>query len=170
LNKISSGSGSSKQGLTAVGTRYADPVTPLYPRNGGTNLPTGGGRSVGLVRSDCGHGYPWLTGALLVGLSLVSQLQRDGDLSPPSGDRAKNEWSYTLLSSLHVFVARTETTGPLTLPSYVTNHTVQFVGFSVLGGKDCLYSSSKRHCTRQMTSCVVLTYLLSCCSHDRSGT
>jgi hypothetical protein len=36
---------------------------------------------------------------VLVGLSLVSQLQCDGDLSPPSGDKAKNEWSYTLLSS-----------------------------------------------------------------------
>jgi hypothetical protein len=56
LNKISSGSRSSKQRLTAVGTRHADPVTPLYPRNVGTTLPTGGGRSVGMVRSDCGHG------------------------------------------------------------------------------------------------------------------
>jgi hypothetical protein len=34
-----------------VGTRYGDHVTPLYPRNVGTNLPTGG-----IVRSDCGHG------------------------------------------------------------------------------------------------------------------
>jgi hypothetical protein len=34
-------------------------VAPLYPRNVGTSVPTGGGRSVGsvgLVRSDCGHG------------------------------------------------------------------------------------------------------------------
>lgn len=35
----------------------------------------------------------------LVGLSWVSQLRRDGDLSPPSGAKAKNEWSYTPLSS-----------------------------------------------------------------------
>jgi hypothetical protein len=56
LNKISSGSRSRKQRLTAVGTLYADHVTPLYPRNVGTNLPTGGGRSVGIVRLDCGYG------------------------------------------------------------------------------------------------------------------
>jgi hypothetical protein len=48
LNKISSGSRSRKRRLTAVGIRYADPVTPLYPRNVGTNLPIGGGRSVGI--------------------------------------------------------------------------------------------------------------------------
>jgi len=33
-----------KQRLTAVGTRCANHVTPFYP-------PTGGGRSVGMVRS-----------------------------------------------------------------------------------------------------------------------
>jgi len=36
---------------------------------------------------------------VLVGLSWVSQLQCDGDLSAPSGAKAKNEWSYTPLSS-----------------------------------------------------------------------
>jgi hypothetical protein len=36
---------------------------------------------------------------VLLGLSWWSQMQRDGDLSPPSGDKAKNEWSYTQLSS-----------------------------------------------------------------------
>jgi len=39
---------------------------------------------------------------VLVGLSWESQLRCDGDLSPPSGDRAKNEWSYTLLSSQYL--------------------------------------------------------------------
>jgi hypothetical protein len=41
-------------------------VTPLYPRNVGTNLPTGGGRSVGIVRLDCGHGIPWPAGVIIM--------------------------------------------------------------------------------------------------------
>ena len=36
--------------LTAVGTRCADHVTPLYPQKLALTLPTGGGRSVGIVR------------------------------------------------------------------------------------------------------------------------
>jgi len=46
----SSGSRSRKQRLTAVGTRCADHVTPLYPRKLELTSPTGGGRSVGIVR------------------------------------------------------------------------------------------------------------------------
>ena len=41
---------SRKQRLTAVVTRYADHVTPLYPRKLALTSPTGGGRSVGIVR------------------------------------------------------------------------------------------------------------------------
>jgi len=37
--------------LTAVGTRCADHVTPLYPQMLALTSPTGGGRSVGIVRS-----------------------------------------------------------------------------------------------------------------------
>ena len=48
--KKSSGSRSRKQWLTAVGTRCADHVTPLYPQKLALTSPTGGGRSVGIVR------------------------------------------------------------------------------------------------------------------------
>jgi len=50
LNEKSSGSRSRKQTLTAVGTRCADHVTPLYPQKLALTSPTGGGRSVGIVR------------------------------------------------------------------------------------------------------------------------
>ena len=36
--------------LAAVGTRCADHVTPLYPQKLALTSPTGGGRSVGIVR------------------------------------------------------------------------------------------------------------------------
>ena len=36
--------------LTAVGTRCADHVTTLYPQKLALTSPTGGGRSVGIVR------------------------------------------------------------------------------------------------------------------------
>ena len=48
--KKSSGSRSRKQGLTAVGTRCADHVTPLYPQKLALTSPTGGGRSVSIVQ------------------------------------------------------------------------------------------------------------------------
>jgi len=50
LNEKSSGSRSRKQRLTAVGTRCADHVTPLYSQKLALTSPTGGGRSVGIVR------------------------------------------------------------------------------------------------------------------------
>jgi len=50
LNEKSSGSRSIKQRLTAVGTRCADHVTPLYPQKLALTSPTGGGCSVGIVR------------------------------------------------------------------------------------------------------------------------
>ena len=50
LNEKSSGFRSRKQRLTAVGTRCADHVTPLYPQKLALSSPTGGGRSVGIVR------------------------------------------------------------------------------------------------------------------------
>ena len=50
MNEKSSGSRSRKQRLTAVGTRCADHVTPLYPQMLALTSPTDGGRSVGIVR------------------------------------------------------------------------------------------------------------------------
>ena len=50
MNEKSSGSRSRKQRLTAMGTRCADHVTPLYPQKLALTSPTGGGRSVGIVR------------------------------------------------------------------------------------------------------------------------
>ena len=50
MNEKSSGSRSRKQRLTAVVTRCADHVTPLYPKKLALTSPTGGGRSVGIVR------------------------------------------------------------------------------------------------------------------------
>ena len=50
MNEKSSGSRSRKQRLTAVGTRCADHVTPLCQLKLALTSPTGGGRSVGIVR------------------------------------------------------------------------------------------------------------------------
>ena len=55
MNKKSSGSGPENI-LTAMGIRCADHVTPLYPQKLALTSPTGGGRSVGIVRSRTGHG------------------------------------------------------------------------------------------------------------------
>ena len=49
MNEKSSGSRFKKQRLTAVGTRCADHVTPLYPQKLALTSPTGGGGSVGIV-------------------------------------------------------------------------------------------------------------------------
>jgi len=46
----SSGSRYRKQRSTAVGTRCAEHVTPLYPQKLALTSPTGGGRYVGIVR------------------------------------------------------------------------------------------------------------------------
>ena len=51
LEYKSSGSGLENRDSTAVGNRYADYVTPLYPQKLALTSPTGGGRSVGIVRS-----------------------------------------------------------------------------------------------------------------------
>ena len=48
--KKSRGSRSRKQRLTALGTCCADYVTTLYPQKLALTSPTGGGRSVGIVR------------------------------------------------------------------------------------------------------------------------
>jgi hypothetical protein len=50
LEQKSSGSSSRKQRLMAVGTRCADHMTPLYQQKLALTSPTGGGRSVGIVR------------------------------------------------------------------------------------------------------------------------
>jgi hypothetical protein len=51
FEKKSSDSRSGKQRLTVVGTRCVDHVTPLYPLKLALTSPTGGGCSVGIVRS-----------------------------------------------------------------------------------------------------------------------
>ena len=51
MNKKVAAPGLDNRDLTAVGTRCADHVTPLYPQKLALTSPTGGGRSVGIVRS-----------------------------------------------------------------------------------------------------------------------
>jgi hypothetical protein len=50
LNKEVAAPGLENRDLTAVGIRCADHVTPLYPQRLALTSPTGGGRSVGIVR------------------------------------------------------------------------------------------------------------------------
>ena len=50
MNEKVAAPGLENRDLTAVGTRYADHVTPLYPQKLALTSPTGGGRSVGIVR------------------------------------------------------------------------------------------------------------------------
>ena len=49
MNEKSSGFRSRKE-INGLGTRCADHVTPLYPQKLALTSPTGGGRSVGIVR------------------------------------------------------------------------------------------------------------------------
>jgi len=51
LNKKVAAPGLENRRLTAVGTRCADHVTTLYPQKLALTSPTGGCRSVGIVRS-----------------------------------------------------------------------------------------------------------------------
>ena len=51
MNKKVAAAGLENRRLTDVGTRCADHVTPLYPQKLELTSPTGGGRSVGIVRS-----------------------------------------------------------------------------------------------------------------------
>ena len=51
MNKKVAAPGLENRDYTAVGTRCADHVTPLYPQKLALTSPTGGGRSVGIVRS-----------------------------------------------------------------------------------------------------------------------
>ena len=51
MNKKVATPGLENRRLTAVGTRCADHVTPLYPQKLALTSPTGGGRSVGIVLS-----------------------------------------------------------------------------------------------------------------------
>ena len=51
MNKKVAAPGLENRRLTAVETRCADHVTPLYPQKLALTSPTGGGRSVGIVRS-----------------------------------------------------------------------------------------------------------------------
>ena len=68
LESKSSGSGLENRDSTAVGNRYADHVTPLYPQKLALTSPTGGGRSVGMVRSRTEATELLLQAELLVAL------------------------------------------------------------------------------------------------------
>ena len=65
------------QRLTAVGIRCADHVTPLYPQKLALTSPTGGGRSVGIVRSRTKATELVLYSKRSVTINRV-QLKRDG--------------------------------------------------------------------------------------------
>jgi len=64
---------SRKQRLTAVGIRFADHVTPLYPQNLALTSPTGGGRSVGKFLSRTKATEIWFIAVSLLFLSWSHQ-------------------------------------------------------------------------------------------------
>ena len=85
MNEKSSGFRSRKQRLTAVGTRCADHVTLLYPQKLALTSPTGGGRSVGIVRVRTkATEFSWLITELNVLRCTVSKTSKLLDTFCPS--------------------------------------------------------------------------------------
>jgi len=57
-----------------VGTRCADHVTPLYPQKLALTSPTGGGRSVGIVRSRTKATEVFIIIIIIITILVVDQL------------------------------------------------------------------------------------------------
>jgi hypothetical protein len=104
---------------------------------------------------------------VLVGLSWVSQLRSDGDLSPPSGDKAKNEWSYTLLSPM---LSRHRDNSAFNCAFFCYNITQSGTWVSVHWRNRLSSFIFKAAVYPAADSCIVLTYVPSCCSHNSTGT